>query len=219
MTNRFRIFGLAMLAVVAMSSFAVQGAQAATPGILTSNSYPTALSGEQLGIHKFELTSLKLSSECEVAKFSGAVASPGSSTVTVTPLYEKCKAFGLAATIDTAECDYMIHIGETLTPNGNYGGTIDVECATGNVIKITAGIVGNRCEVQVGTQTNLSKGEGVNAGAGSDVEIRATVTGIKYTVTKDEGTCPLSKVGSTFTDGDYNGNVTLTGGAAIGISD
>jgi len=219
MTRKLKALGLAMVAVFAMSAIAAQGAQAATPGLLTAASYPATLTGTNTAgnIHKFELTALKLSTECTTAKFAGSLASPGSSTITVAPTYEGCKAFGLSATIDTTGCHYLIHIGETLTPGGNYGGTIDAECSGTNLIRITAGIIGNKCEVTVASQTGLSKGEGI-AGA-SDIEVKATVTGIKYTVTKDEGTCPLSKVGETFSDGDYNGNVTVTGSSALSLSD
>jgi len=205
-----------MLAVFAMGSVAAQGAQGAN-GTLTAAAYPAALTGTQIGAHKWEFTSLKQSAECEVAHFVGNLAAPGSSTVTLTPTYEKCIAFGLKATIDMEGCDYLIHFTNTLTPGGNYDGSLDIVCPPEKKIKITAGIVGNRCEVGIEPKTDLTTLEGVNKVG--DVEIKAKITEITYIVTKDEGTCPLSLVGKTFHDGDYTGNVTLTGSSGLSISD
>ena len=219
MSRKFKALGLAMLAVFAMSAVAAQGASAASS--LTAESYPVTLTGTQTNIHKFQLTALGLSTECEISKFTGTSASAAAGTaVTVHPAYEKCKAFGLSATIDTEGCDFIVHPGATLAAD-KYTGTIDVECSGANVIKITAGIIGNRCEVQVGSQTGLSSGEAVNNTAASpkDIDLTAAVTGITYKITKDEGTCPLSKVGETFSDGDYNGSVTIKGSSGIFISD
>lgn len=213
MTRKLKALGLAMIAVFAMGALAAQGAQAATPGTLTASSYPAPLTGHSTGIHKFELKALGLSTECETAKFTGELTA-ASPTITVTPVYEKCKAFGLASTIDHEGCQYLIHITETLPSSTTYDGDIDVVCPAGQVIKITAGIIGNKCEVQVGGQTGLTTLTGNNTPAAGgnpdDVDLTAHVTGITYKVTKDEGTCPLSKVGETFKDGVYSGQVTVT---------
>jgi len=218
MKRRLKGLGLAMLAVLAMGSVAAQGAQGATPGLLTAEAYPATLSGTQLNTHIFTLTGLGTAFECEVTKLSGSLASPGSSTVTVTPTYEKCKWFGQSLTYDVEGCDFLIHIGET--SGSNYSGTTDIVCPVGKVIKLTSGIVGNRCEIQIGPQTGLGKVEGINkAGPPKDVELKLSLTGITYKVTKDEGVCALSKVGETFKDGDYSGNVTLTGSSGLSISD
>jgi len=220
MTRKLKAFELVALAVFAMSTVAAGGAQAATPGVLTAETYPATLSGTQVGSSKFELTGLKLSIECEIAKLAGSLANPGSSTITASPTFEKCKAFGLTSTIDTEGCDVLVHIGETLTVGGNYGGTVDLECPEGKAIKVTSGIVGNKCEIQFGTQTGLSKGEGINkAGPPKDIEVNINATGVTYKITKDEGTCPLSGLGKTFSDGDYVGTGTVVGSSGLFISD
>jgi len=139
--------------------------------------------------------------------------------VTLHPSYEKCKAFGLTATVDTEGCDYLVHVGEAPSPGSSYLGSTDIECAGANLIRITAGIIGNRCEVQIGSQTGLVSEVVNKAGPPKDVELRANITGITYKITKDEGTCPLSLAGQTFSGGDYKGNTTLVGSSAIFISD
>ena len=216
----FKFFGFNGLATLAICFLATQAAYGAVPGTLTAESYPATLTGTQLNTHKLEFTALSLWAECEVAKLAGTLASPGSSTVTLHPSYEKCKAFGLNATIDTEGCDYVAHIGETSGSGAPYIGSTDLECSGASVIQITAGIVGNKCEMQIGTQTGFN-GEVVNkVGPPRDLELRANLTGLAYKVTKDEGTCPLSKVGETFKDGDYKGNSTLTGvGAGLFVSE
>lgn len=218
MKRRLKGLGLAVLAVFAMGAVAAQGAQAATPGVLTAEAYPATLTGTQLNTHLVTFTGPGTTFECEITKLSGTLSSPGSSTITVTPTYEKCKWFGMTLTYDVEGCDYLIHVGET--SGSNYNGTTDIVCPVGKVIKLTSGIVGNRCEIQIGPQTGLSKVESINkTGPPKDVELKLTLTGITYKVTKDEGTCLLSKVGETFKDGDYSGNVTLTGSSGLFISD
>jgi len=219
MKRRLKGLGLAMLVVFAMGSVAAQGAQAAD-GLATAESYPATFIGTPLQTTLFALTGFGLTTECEITKFAGSLSSPGSSTVTVTPSFEKCKAFGLTATVDIEGCDFVIHIGETLTVGGNYGGTLDIECPGSNAIKVTAGIVGNKCELQIGTQTGLKSGEGFNtAGSPKDGDIILNGTGLTYKVSKDEGTCPLSKVGQTFHDGDYTGKGTVSSAVGLFVSD
>lgn len=216
MKRNLKGLGLALVALLAMSASVSQSAQAA-PGKLTAATYPATLTGTGIFSHKFEFESFKLSAECSTSKFAGQVNSPGSSTVTLTPTYESCKAFGLAATIDTSGCDYVFHIGETYAL-GEYHVPFDIECSGVNLIKITAGVIGNKCEIQIGTQTGLFAGQIANTV--SDLEFLANhVPFITYKVTKDEGTCPLSKAGTTFFDGSYSGWMTLSGSSSLGVTD
>jgi len=215
--RKLKALGLAMLAVFAMSAVAAQGASAAAS--LTAESSPAALSGSALSPQVFKLTGLGVESVCQKVGVSGNVTS-GSTTITVAPLYEDCKSFGLTSTIDVNGCHFLFHITGTLTPNVSYDGSADLTCAAGSNIVITAGIIGNRCEVDVEPQTGLTTIEGFNkTGTPKDVEIKANITGIKYTVTKDEGTCPLSKVGETRNDGDYTGSVTVNSSTGLSFSD
>ena len=214
MKRKFKVLGVSLLAVFAMSTVAAQGAQGAG---LTAESYPATLSGSQISTNVFKFTALGLQAECEVGKSSGSLASPGSLTITLSLFNEKCKAFGLASTIETEGCHFTTHIS-FIPPSIRF--SLDIECIAGKLIKFLAGIIGNRCEIQIGTQTGLSGGEAFNkAGPPKDVELKTNITGITYKVTKDEGTCPLSKVGETFKDGDFTGNVTLTGSSGLFVSE
>jgi len=223
MRQKLRVLEFLTFAIMTLTAVAAQPAPAAASGLLTAEVYPATVTGTQLNIQRSEFTSWGSPTQCEVSKFSGELTSPGSSTLTVHPTYENCIGFGfgIAITIDTEGCNYVIHIGETVTPGGNYTGSTDVECSAGKVIKLTAGFIGNKCEVQIGTQTGLNTIELVNkVGSPKDVEIKTNIAGITYKVTKDEGACPLSNVGETRYDLDYMGNnVTFASSSGLSVTD
>jgi len=214
MVRKLKALGLALVAVLAMSAVV---ASAANAGSLynTNGTYPVTLHGEQEAekTHVFTLTdNSNLTTTCTTATFAGTLSGT-SSTATIHPTYGKatgagnCTAFGLSAEITTTGCDYVFHIGNTIT-SGVYDGTVDIVCSGTNKIIIVAG----SCEVQVGSQNGLATVTGNNV-AGSnpdDVTITAEVEGIDYTVTKDGFLCPLSGTGN-FTEGDYTGATTVKG--------
>jgi hypothetical protein len=228
MIRKFKTLGLALVAVFAMSAV-VASAASATAGTLTT--FPAGstviATAEQTGIHKFTLTGHKIGegfavTECTTAKFTGVAASPskeGDTTVTVQPVYEGCKAFGLNATITTTGCHYLLHTG-TPTLTGGWHVVTDVVCTAGAVIKIVTAT----CEVQVGSQNGLATSEATNSGTSTamDLVLHTNISGITYNVTKDGIGCPLSGTGVK-NDGDYTGTTTVrahdsTTKAAVGIT-
>jgi hypothetical protein len=220
MNRKFKALGLAAVAALAIVAVAASMAQASNPGKLMATSYPATLHGSQVEgeNHVFTLTdNSSLTTECTTATFTGT-QKEASSTSTVHPEYGKgggkCTAFlGLSATITTDGCNYLFHIGNTITPGGNWDGTVDIECEAGKSISIVAGT----CEVKVDAQNGLSTVEGINmAGSPSDVTVKANVKNIHYTVTKDGFLCPLEGVGKEFVLGDYTGNTTITAKDSLG---
>jgi len=213
MIRKIKALGLVLIAVFAMSAV-VASAASATAGTLTT--FPTSTvvaTGEQIGEHVFTLTDHPVEGgfanvKCKKAIFDGVGTNKDDdTTLTVTPTYSECKAFGLNATIDHNGCNYVFHTGTT-TGLGGWHVVATVVCPVGKSIVITA----STCEVSVGNQ-ELTTNEVTNAGfaepeTAMDLHLHTNIKEIKYTVLKDGIGCPLSGTGS-FSKGDYVGTSTL----------
>lgn len=180
MIRNFKVLGLALVAVLAMSAVVASGASAQ----FTSNSYPTSVTAvSELGNDVFKIDGASV--ECK-GHFTGSAGGP-TTEITINAEYTNCKAFGFAsANVAMNGCDYIFHSN----------GAVDVECPAGKTIVITAG----NCEVDVGTQTGLNKVTLTNDG--NHIKAQANVSGITGTVTKDGFLCPLNGVGHK-TGGTY----------------
>jgi len=229
MTGKIKTIGLALVAVFAMSAV-VASAASATSGTLTT--FPTAktvvVTGEQVGEHVLTLTDhliggVGAKAKCKKGLFDGVGTSrEGDTTVTVTPTYSECTAFGLNATIDHNECTFVLHTGTT-TGLGGWSAKATLVCPDGKAIEITTAT----CEVAIGPQELGNTVEMTNAGAASpesamDLQLDINITGIKYNVVKDGIGCPLTGLGEKF-KGDYDGTATVkahdsTTKAAVGIT-
>ncbi len=208
MIRNFKTLGIAVIAVLAMSAVVASAASATN---FTASKYPTAgtaSSAKGNDDFKTEAGSVECKAHFDVAALGGP-----SETVTVTPAYSECQAFGfLSATVDMNGCDYVFHVN----------GDVDVEChkfvegktvATGPIK-----IVASTCEATVGTQTGLKSVALSNNGTG--ISAKANVSGINYTVTKDGFLCPFggtgAKTGATYTQNSAV-QVSSTNGATIDI--
>jgi len=213
MIRKFKALGLALVAVFAMSAV-VASAASATSGTLTTTGNVTA-TAEQVGEHVFTLTSHPVSggfatTKCKKAHFKGVgTVATGATSVTVTPEYKECTAFGLPATITHEECNYVLKTGTPVNAT-EWHVTTDVVCPAGKAIKIVA----QTCEVTVGSQTGLATSTVAN-GAGGHLTLNTNISKIKYTVVKDGIGCPLAKTGA-FEDGHYVGTSTVKGLDALG---
>jgi hypothetical protein len=228
MIRNLKVLGLALVAVLALGALM---ASVASAGKLTVTSpetepFPVKLHAEQVAgeNHVFTLTDDEnLEVKCPTATFAGTQNENTSSTVQVHPTYtegggEKCKGFlGINATVNTATCDYVFHIGETVGSEGHYGGTVDIvkagEAACGIVVTAAT------CQVTVDAQNGLSALTGINMPNGEatdDVTVKAEIQNIHYTVTNDGLFCPLKNGQTTGVKGDYVGNTTVQGTDANG---
>jgi hypothetical protein len=221
MIRKLKALGLALVAVFAMSAI-VASAASATAGTLTAEGKTVIATAEQSGEHEFVLTDHPIApgfavTKCKKAVFTGtAGVTDGATSVTAHPVYTECTAFGQPATITTTGCDYVLNTGTPVIVEGVQTGwhvVTDLVCAetkeptVNHVIKIVTGT----CEVTVGGQTGLTTSEVTNsggAGTAMDLLLHTKITGIKYTVVKDNIGCPLSGTGS-FSKGDYNGTTTV----------
>jgi hypothetical protein len=220
MKRQFRILGMALMAVLAMSAFAATTASAVE---FHAETAPTTITGNQQTAHVFTIEN-GLTTTCPVAEFHGSVSTKTATEITATAVYKgettsggtvhPCRAFlGLAATINMNGCAYVFHA--TAGSGDNYTGTADVECPAGKVITITAGT----CEVTVGDETtggkvinqNLGTVNFVNNTAAGDVSVNPDITSsITYDKVKDGFGCPLSGTGEK-SDGSYTGTTTVVG--------
>jgi hypothetical protein len=182
MIRNFKVLGLALVAVLAMS--AVVASAASAP--FTSSTYPTTdTATSPLGNDVFTVDG----SSVECAGHFEGTATEASTSLTVNATYTNCKAFGFAsASVTMNGCDYVFHSN----------GTVDVECGSAGPIKIVAG----NCEVQVSSQTGL--GTVALSNNGNHIDVDANVSGITANATKDGFLCPLNGTGhksSTYVQG------------------
>jgi hypothetical protein len=229
MIRNLKALGLALVAAFAMSAV-VASAASATAGTLTTFPAGKTVIGTagQSGEHVLTLTDHPIngafnSLRCKRVTFTGtAGVSTGATSMAVYPAYSECTAFGQPVTISIG-CEYVFNTSTPTADGLGWHVTTDISCSGANMIKIVTGT----CEVTVGSQTNLSTNQVTNSGAASpetamDLLLHTNITGIKYTVVKDNIGCPLDGTGA-FTKGDYKGTTTVTGlnsetGAAVGIT-
>jgi len=221
MIRNLKVLGLAVVAVLALTAMMASAASAAS---YTASSYPaTATGANTKGSEVFTTEGGKV--ECD-SHFEGSL-NAASSTLTVTPKYTSCEAFGfLEATVNMEGCDYLFHATSTTTTD------VDVVCPAGKSIKITAGTC--KVEIKGVVEVTHKEGEkvvvtvaGINQGLKSvgtsspfpNVIAKPNVTGIAYTVTQDGFLCPFNGTGNK-TGATYTGEVTLSrvGGGSLSVS-
>ena len=206
-----KMFGLALVAVLALAAVAASAASAAE---FKSTSSPVTITGSQEGKHKFTVDGASV--ECSTATFeSGSTMTPAK-TITITPTYEGCTAFGFAkAKVEMNGCKY-----EFLQPNASLVGNVAFRCTGANKARVFVSSFGSECEVLIGEagNTNLPSVTYENiAGSPTKVKVLANVTGITAEKTKDTVLCPLKGTG-TVTNATYSGNTLTEGKGGIGIS-
>jgi hypothetical protein len=193
MIRKFKVLGLALVAVLALAAVAASTASAA--GKYTAEVENTTGTGESaLGNDTFTTEAGNV--ECK-SHFEGTVPGFSASNLTVKAKYTECKAFGFAtANVNMGSCDYLFTTPTKVTTAGeppvthSHQWTIPVHVKCGATpISITAG----NCEITVGEQ---SPGGHVIATVTTnavpvDVDVQATITGIKYTIVKDGFLCPF----------------------------
>jgi hypothetical protein len=230
MTRNLKVFGLALIAAMALCAVV---ASAASADEFKAEKAPVTLTGIQDPgtLDKFTTTAGTL--ECEKANYTATQAAVQATSITVTPVYSACSVGGaVPAVIDMNGCDYKF----TLDAAPATTGTVHVECPTTvgpphvtHEITITVGAPGTvKCTIHVHEQTIggiLYKN--VGAGATREITVEISASGITYIETGGPGLgTGLGACASSPTqhNGTYNGKATITGeedkvggGAHIGI--
>jgi hypothetical protein len=203
MKRNLKVLGLALVAILAMSAMMASAASAAS---FTSSQATTTLTGEQVTANVFTVNGQTVT--CGITKFHAHTSATQVASVTVTPTYTNCKAFGFAEAKITgfghygeaSKCDYVLYAS----------GKADLVCPAGQEITIEAG----NCVVHVKPQTNLGSityTTGTEFGV-HDLTLDLNLTNI-HAVTTGGFLCPLGPAEhkTTFTNSTLTGSVTVVG--------
>jgi len=243
MTRNFKVLGLALFALFAMSAIIAQVASAAN-GKLTSDG-PVTLTGTETGIEANRLHAFGTFVECPGSTYTGhkykvtphEFIESGAETITLAPHYKQttgtgapnCKGpAGTSATVDfPTGCDYVAHLGETTGGvNGTYGVKFDVVCehpAT-EEIKVTVWLseaahtaepTSPKCILRVPDNAHNKELVGAHATdtGNGTVDLSGTVEGITVAQTRNSILCPSG----THTEiGQFDLDVSVTGHNKLG---
>lgn len=183
--RNLKILGLALMAMFAMSAVT---AGAASADHITAEQYPATLTGKNTTeTDKFLTTTGTVN--CKTASYAATISAAATS-VSATPTYSNCTAFGFPATIDVNGCKYVFNIGAGTT------GDADLSCEAGKTITVTAVSAGTiKCTVHVASQSDIAGTitySNTGAGTTREVGIVVSLSGIDYSHTKGTGlgACP-----------------------------
>lgn len=126
MTRKFKLAGV-LVAVVAMFALTASSASAT----FTSNTYPVTPTASSTAdvFDAFGSTVKCTENTFTIHEYNVTPKAPvtaATETVTATPSYNKCTAFGLPATVRFTGCDYVFH-----NPAGSTNVTSDLVCPAG----------------------------------------------------------------------------------------
>lgn len=173
MTDKFQVLVAPILVVLALSALNASLAQAAQ---FTANAYPTTVTAAS-PLGNGEIVSEAGTLECAehyVGTLSGA-----SSSITLTPTFTNCTAYGFSeAAVDVNGCEFVVHVT----------GGVDLNCPSGKVLEFTA-----HCVWHIPAQTGLKWVTLTNQG--SHVNMSLNLSNLTYNATKDPFLCPLSGTG------------------------
>jgi hypothetical protein len=203
MNRKLKVLGLALVAILAMSAMVASAASAAS---FTSSQAKTTIVGEQVVANTFTVNGQTVT--CKTTTFHGETLATQVESVTVTPTYTNCTAFGFAEAKVTgfghygeaSKCDYKLYAS----------GKADLVCPAGTEIVVEAGT----CKTHIKNQTGLGTvtyTTGTNLGV-HDLTLDLNLTGI-HAVTTGGFLCPLGGTGhtTTFTNATLTGTVTASG--------
>jgi hypothetical protein len=198
--RNLKILGLALVAMFAMS---VVMATAASADEFTAEKYPASLVGAKDSTFVDEFNTTTGIVKCETPSYTGTVKESATS-VSVTPSYTGCTAFGFPATIDVNGCQYKFNVNGGTSTEGD----VDLVCGASSitVTAISAGTI--KCTVHAATQSDITgtvKYKNIGSGTTQEVTLEAALTGIDYSHTKGTG------LGACTAGSATNGTLTAKG--------
>jgi hypothetical protein len=187
-----------VLAITAMSAVASSAAQA------TSAPYTCETNGTSCIITVDQIEENVFTVETGIVKCTGLTIPEktivsGVTEVEVHPEYSGCKAFGVAATVNTTGCNYNFPL-ET-------GGATPTSVVCSGTNKITVTPTGISCVVTVGSQTGIN-GISLANTAGTPPDITQTINSTNIAYTETGTGCHAA---GSHTNGKYKGKNTITG--------
>lgn len=209
----FRCLTIGFLTILALG---VGADSAFAGGGFAAEQLPATLKGTQEGKAVFEGDGLKVS--CNGSTFSGQIpqGTEAAETASASPSYTSCTALGQAATVTTTGCSYVLGAGTETATDEFSGGKVDVSCSAGKSITIA----GANCEATIGTQSGLSGVSYTNHTAASpkNFSLKISLSGEKYTKTKDGVGCPFSGTGVK-EDGSLAQSSAISGFNGAGVAE
>lgn len=200
--QKVKAIGL-LLVVLAMSAMTTSVASADE---FTAEQYPVTLTGSKDG--EADVVAVTAgSAACKSTTYVGT-AIQATTTVTISPTYNECTAFGFPATVDMNGCQYLFHINGASSTEGS----ADLTCPAGKEVTVTSMSAGTiKCTLHFPTQSSVGTIKFSNIGAGPtrEVTLQFNLTSIKYTHTK--GTGLGSCTGGSATNGTLNAKAVVTG--------
>jgi hypothetical protein len=207
MTRRCRTLWSAFAVVSALSALPVPAASADE---FTAEGTPLAVTGTGGAFSKFETTAGIAT--CGKASYTGTLIS-SSTSLTLTPSYSECTAFGFPATVDMNGCTYILGISSGSSTQG----AIRIECPFSSEITVTAVAAGvTKCTLHIPSQYLQSFPSNSvqywNTGTGTTRQINAEIDsfgGMSYSHTKGTGVGACTSGSSS--SGGFDQTVSLTG--------
>ena len=198
MIRNIKLLALTALAALAVTAVAASAAHAEQT-TFTAGSTSGTITATNSGTETFSTVNGTV--VCKTSHLVGTFTATSFTTLTVTPTYTGCEAFGFAeATVTTTGCTYTF-TGKEGTGATETLATSTVKCS--GTSKIT--VSGGGCTTTVGPQGPLNhvKFSNTTTGTPDDVDANTTFSGITYVAS---GFCFRT---GTFTDGTLNGNTTV----------
>jgi hypothetical protein len=203
MNLKLKALGLALFAALAMSAVAVSSASA-KPVIAKAGVASGTVTAE--GNEDIFTAGAGSEVKCTSAKYEGTFTSP-SSTLTVTPSWSGCTAFGFTAHVTDTGCNYLFHLTEAhhpTIPAFTAGATLECPEPTSHIIITVTSFGSSICTITFGDQSTIQTDLTVTniAGKPDHLKVHGNLHGIKYRVTTDDSfACP--SVGE-YSNGSYH---------------
>lgn len=198
MTHELKALGLALLVATALS--AVGASAASANPLFHLEMEDTTLTGGQItpNVLTTDLGEMK----CEVVNYDGTQGPFTSTTLTLTPTFEKCKIGGVNTTVTMNGCSYLFHLG----PNEeNFEAAMDIECPAGEKLVIHT----PECAITVPPQNGLTKTTFTNENEGATRSLVADLNVGEIHYVEHGAACATET--ETTGNGTYVGQATVTG--------
>lgn len=186
------------LALMLVASLGI--ASLASAAQFRAEEYPTPIAGSQTSVPVIATNSGNI--KCSSTVLTGNLAA-ASGTISVSPSYSGCKAFGVPATVNTNSCQYALTSTNESAP---FTGSLEIACAKeGDAIEFSASTY---CSVKLPAQKGLGAVSLENTGTGSSrsINLSLNVTGLTYIETG-----PSCASNGTFANGTFTGAANLSG--------
>lgn len=198
MARNLKVLGLSLLAVFAMGAVGASAASANPQFHLEMED--TTLTGAQITANV--LTTDLGEMKCETVKYDGTQGPFTSTTLTLTPTFEKCKIGGVNTTVTMNGCGYLFHLGAN---EENFEATMDIECPAGEKLVVHT----PECSITINPQAGLAKTTFTNEGAAATRAIVADLNVAQIDYVEHGAACVNETV--TTGNGTLAGQATITG--------